>query len=418
MQIDHGWQQWIQFPTLASIVDLLSAEEPPQGSQTLDPDDAVSSDIFIRDYDATNKHYPDVLADLLNYCGFVMRFSTTTQSDGTPHTSLVFSRRDGLAKITPKALYHAADGATSLDPSANNIPRYNFAHDLNSIANQVVVETDQKQIEATFYLAPLFQPNSSDTTSGNLPNFSLSNLTNATSTQRRMYRWYGVDECGDGYWNAVTMMWETGDGCDLSMIMPDDKNGNQTYVKRYRPGSRTLISKDKSGKPLKAVLEIRLQSPSDAPQVGSAASTGGWYPITHGWQLLDDRLGIEITINDPNEWHTGCKIGATPSPAKINGIEWAQSGNADNFELRLTTVIDTDQRIDVTAKVRTASPTQFARNGRSTRTNTFNTARLLRIPCTTPRTAATARRITSCATTRSRRRLTRNRSGRRTNSLR
>ena len=40
--------------------------------------------------------------------------------------------------------------------------------------------------------------------------FLQSNLTNASSDQRRMYRWWVADECGDGHWNADTEMWVEG----------------------------------------------------------------------------------------------------------------------------------------------------------------------------------------------------------------
>ncbi len=127
MQFDQGWDEWVNFPALSSIVPLLSAMEPPQGSQVLNSGDAVSSDIPIRDYDATNKAYPEVIAELLNYCGFILRFDTSTQDDGTPQTSLVISRRDNLSTVSPKPVYHAAASAPFLDPTANNVSRYTLA---------------------------------------------------------------------------------------------------------------------------------------------------------------------------------------------------------------------------------------------------------------------------------------------------
>ena len=107
------------------------------------------------------------------------------------------------------------------------------------------------------YLAPGFTPSAGD--AANRVPFLSSNLTNASSHQRRMYRWFIADECGEGHYNMNTEMWVTGKAIDFSSIFPPDSRGKATYVDRYRPGSDTLISKDVDGKPLKAVLEILKQ---------------------------------------------------------------------------------------------------------------------------------------------------------------
>ena len=356
MILDLGYDQYVQFPTFSTIASLLAAEEPPASQQTLNPGDAQQTDIKIRDYSAANKPYPDVLAELIGYCGFVLHWRTDTDGDGFPQTSLVFSRRDGLATQAPKAVYHAASGATELDPSANNVTQIAMARDSQAVTNQWNVETALKQIEVTVYLAPLFQPNPGDVSSPQ--NFYLSNLTNPpTRGWRRMYRWYGVDECGDGFYNQSTDEWVTNQGCDFTATFPLDSNGHPTFCRRYRPGSSSLISKDNNGKPLKAVLEIQFNVDSAAPGLTAVGDSSMWLTVPHGWELLDDRLAIRVRIENPEQWGSG-----NPKVGDIRGITWAANPpTGKNFALRLTTVIDSDQRMNVTAAKRIASPTQFTR---------------------------------------------------------
>ncbi len=171
-----------------------------------------------------------------------------------------------------------------------------------------------------------------------------------------MYRWYIADECGDGHWNASAGSMSM-TALDLSPVIPAQIGGSANYVQRYRPGSRTLIAKDAEGKPLKAVLEIQQPALSGDPAVVDSIGTG-WLAIAHGWQLLDDRLGIEVTVEDPESWHTG-----NPKLPTIQGITWQANPTAgiNNFRLRLTTVIDTDKTLEINAPKRLASPTQFIR---------------------------------------------------------
>ena len=102
-----------------TLDDILGTYAPPDNG-TLNSGDAVASDVKIRDYDASNKAVPDVMAELLRYCGFVMSYYTDTYTDGTPETHLRIVRRDGLAAGTPKLLYLSANGSTSLNLATNN----------------------------------------------------------------------------------------------------------------------------------------------------------------------------------------------------------------------------------------------------------------------------------------------------------
>jgi len=352
-QVDDAGNEYVQFPTFSSIDAIVEAYAAPSAG-VLNLGDATTSYIRIRDYDATNKAVPQVFADLLGYAGIVMVYTTVTAEDGCPLTELQILRRDAFASVAPKLLYLAADGATTHDLSANNAAALHLARDTNGVANAWGMETQLKQVEITVYLAPGFEPHNGD--QADCSPFYSSNLTNATGVKRRMYRWYIADECGDGHWNAETSTWSTS-ALDLSEVLSPDSDGNPTYVRRYRPGSRTLISKDAEGKPLDAVLEICKSAAMNDPSTVNVNAEGTWYTITHGWQPLDDRLGIKVTVEDPESWHTG-----NAKLPTIQGVTWqANPAVGDNFVLRLTTVIDADKMLDVEASKRLASPTQFTR---------------------------------------------------------
>ena len=242
--IDADGNPYVIYPTLDSLQDVAICYSPPNDGP-LNNDDAQRSNIEIRDYDASNKAVPDVMAELLRYCGFVMVFFTDTASDGSPQTTLKVIRKDALSTQAPKPLLLAADGASSLDLASNNTTAIHLARDLNELVNQWTLETALKQVEVTVYLAPGFEPISGDDSSSNVTKWYSSNLTNATDISRRKYRWWIADECGDGHWNFQTSTWVTDTPLDLSPVFPNPTTTpNYTYCDRYRPGSRTLISKD------------------------------------------------------------------------------------------------------------------------------------------------------------------------------
>lgn len=268
---------------------------------------------------------------------------------------------------TPKPLLLAADGASSLDLGSNNTTAIHLARDCNELVNQFTVETVLQQAEVSLLLVPLFEPSSAD--AANRAPFCKKNLTGATNDNRRMYRWYGVDECGDGHWNVEEQTWVTGEaGFNFTPIFPADDNGNATWTERYRPGSRTLISKDVNGKPLKAVLEIIKSQTSGEPAFNDGSINNlGYVTITGGYTLLHDRLGIQITVEDPDDWTVSSapRADGKADTTKILALTWLSTITSQtNFQLRLTTVVEHDQRIPadpVTAKKRAASPTRFTR---------------------------------------------------------
>jgi hypothetical protein len=365
-ETDEG-DPYVQYPTFDSLDAVLSTLDPSDDGP-INAGTVVSSDLKIRDYDATNKTVPEAIAEILSYAGFVMNFLTDGDEDGIPTTTLLIQRRDAFASGAPRSIYLAPDGSASLDLAANNATAFHLARDTNQVVNQWLVESKPIQAEITVILAPGFTPVSGDNSAANVTKWYKSNLAKASGSDRRKYRWYIADECGDGHWNAQTSTFNT-TALDLSGIVPSEIGDNPPQVKRYRPGSKTLISKDADGNPLKHVLEVIPFSPNRDPILATAqlsADKGQFqslpgFVVSSGYQLLDDRLGIEVTADDPENWSTG-----NPKWPTIMGVT-SQSDpidNAtivDNFTLRLTTVIELDQQITAFAKKRVASPTGFAR---------------------------------------------------------
>jgi hypothetical protein len=354
---------YVAYPSLGALNAILSCYEPPNnGDGSLSATSATTVDIKIRSYDASNKPMPEALSELLNYGGFLMTFVTSTSGDGFPLTELHILRRDALASTDPKPVFLAvANSGNDLDPTQNNVTEIHLSRDLNTVVNAWKVESQLRKVEATFYLAPLFQPNNGD--QADCKPYFKSKLQNATATLQRAYRWYGVDEVADGHWNAVDQVWDMTPS-DMSLLFPNDDDDQQSYVSRYRPGSHKMISKDSKGKPLaRATLEIMFGVNSTATPGPVDTTAGTWLAITHGWHLLPDRLGIEVDCENPEEWHTGNP--AVGQAGKIAGITWQAlppSTPVDRkFALRLTTVIDDDFKMPIIADKRTASPTRFAR---------------------------------------------------------
>jgi hypothetical protein len=335
-------------------------------SGPLNPGSAQASDIQIRDYDASNKAVPEVFAELLRYCGFVMTYFQDTDNNGKPKSSLKIIRKDALATAAPMVLYLAPIGTPILQPAQNNVTSLHLARDSNQMVNQWTVETSLKQYEISILLAPGFQPSAGD--AADRTPFLLSNLTSASLDQRRKYRWWVASEAGDGYFDMSASSWIVDVAPNFQNIFPRDDTGEPTYVDRYRPGSNTLITIDpETGKPLKAILQVKMGAPSGRPQLSTDATPTGWITVHRGWRLLEDRLGIEVTTNDPDEWVTGTKskdiTSSSEGITKILALTATATPGPDvpPFVLKLTTVVEADRRLPIGSQKRTASPTKFAR---------------------------------------------------------
>jgi hypothetical protein len=361
---DQGFEPWVLTPDAQFVYDYLVAMNPNNGEyyDPNDPETFTEEPIIIRDYYASGKAWPDAINEQLGYYGFASRFDLSLDSQGHPRAELVVYRKDDDGTNSPKGLLLQATGAT-LDPGQSNVEQLRLARDAQHLANQFVIATRPVRYEVDVVLAPGFQPNASDV--NNISSFAFAAISaeGTPDSQRAAYRRYIADECGDGHWDLEDGEWVT-DPFDWTPLWPDE-HGEHIYVERYRPGKGTLISRDDSRKHWKANLAISRDYSGPAPAIWDG-QTGTWQHCGYsGWKLLGDRLGIEITADNPEAW----KIPKSDDPdaqvpgSVVRGItSIAQPGNDQNsskFFLKLTTVIESDQDIDVTADVRDASPSSF-----------------------------------------------------------
>jgi hypothetical protein len=363
--------------TLGSLVDnpefgaldaLLQNRQPLDGAEFFDPTNASTYQTDpnrIRDYDATNKPWPEVVAQLLGFYGFGMRWVCSTGPSGEPYDCLEVYRKDAAGPTDPKPIYLPETGSVVYNAPAN-VATMHAAFDYQAVANSFYIETAPQRYEVSVILAPGFQPQSGDGLAANRVQFRKSALDAATATTRAKYRFYVADECGDGHWSLAKSQWLTAP-IDFSSVL-QLPNGNPdnlpTYVRRYRPGRNTLFSKDLNNKPLSAQLAVsRNYNGADAPCVWDTVS-GTWQQIDGGWSLMEDRLGIEVSVDDPESWNIGKppagSVAQEPTGV-LHGITSLSNPSSTiqsekMFWLRLTTVIEADYGIEATAPRRDASP--------------------------------------------------------------
>ncbi len=362
-------------PDFSALDALLQNRRPLPGAQFYDPTNpATYTQDFnlIRDYDATNKPWPEAVGELLGFYGFGLRFHCETTPSGEPYDMLEIYRKDAAGPVNPKAVY-LPNAGSPLGEAPVNLGSFHGVFDFQGLANQFEVESHPDRLEISVVLAPGFTPSPTDALAANRVKFRRSFIEIADQvlagqgpTLRDMYRLYLADECGDGHWSFSQSAWAS-TPIDFSPIFPPAQDGTQSYVNRYRPGSNTLISTDPNNRKRRAQLAVsRDYAGPNPPCVWNG--TGTWQPIQGDWRLLDDRLGILVTADDPELWNIGLPSpGGYVSKAQeptgvlhgVTSIANPQSGISESrFYLRLTTVVEADYDLGVIAPRRDASPTQ------------------------------------------------------------
>lgn len=368
-------EKYVQNGETNDLSEFLVAFKPKQGSDTYDPRDAGTydtEDIIIRDFDASNKPWIESVDELVNAYGFRVNFKLSPDDNGDPKTTLQFTRRDGGLGGTMASLYLQSQG-DALDPGRSNVGSMQITRDLAEVYNQVRLETDPLQYEVSVILAPGFAPDADDAGDTLKGLYTRASWNDDTPQDiRDKYRLFIFDECGDGHWDFKTAGTLTTPG-NLTNALSLDGDGNppgdgkRTYVNRYRPGQYELLSKGDKNKPFRAGLAISYDYTGASPALWDGQA-GHWQPISGGWELTKDRLGIRVNVEDPSKWDVG-DYGKTDATHQVNGkavnvivsmAEPTATGTANaRFFLRLTTVIDGDKGMDIVSKKRSSSPTEF-----------------------------------------------------------
>ena len=146
---------------------------PWSGAEFFDPSNSATYQTDpnrIRDYDATNKPWPEVVAELLGFYGFGMRWACSTDASGEPYDYLEVYRKDAAGPTDPKPIYLPETGS-DLSTALVNVATMHAAFDYQAVANSFYIETAPERYEVSVILAPGYQPQAGDGTAANRVQF-------------------------------------------------------------------------------------------------------------------------------------------------------------------------------------------------------------------------------------------------------
>ena len=357
---DGSPSDYVQIPDFTNVDDNLKAIRPVDGGDAStinvsDPSTYELESIPVVDVDVKGENWQPAIERLVTPHGFQVRNDLGTDENDDPQWTFKIYAKDRGGAIKTVMLQQAGN---DFDPAQTNVGDIALARDFHGIANQIAVDAAPVRVEASFILAPGFQV-AAGGDSSNPNQFAATDQDDSTSDAIK-YRRFIYDECGEGHWSLSTSSWLT-TRVDFDAIFPA-ASGKIQYAYRRRPGIGTLITVDADNKPLRAGLWISLDYAGPVPGVWDG--TGHWQKIDSGdWHLLPDRLGIQITAENPNNWSIGAPIGGTPPipGGKVNLVEWIAGPTMANPYPRIMLVccVDSDQDFNVKAPRRPSSPTDF-----------------------------------------------------------
>jgi len=366
--VGNPTSEYVDAPPFEDLDSLLTARKPVDGD-FFDPDDDTTyteEPIVCQDFDATGEAWPDALTKLIEPHGFEIVFRIAATSAGRPHTYCDVCRRDGGDKVKPKWLYLPAVGST-LDPGAVNLGSLSISRDTTGIVNRFVLDSEPVRYEADFVLAPFFAVAGGDATAVNPFGIGAAAFMDPTLLNADKYRVFIFDETGEGHWNfdsssTVTTVPSLDGVLGAPVVDPVTKVSTRQYAKRRRPGIRELVTTDYTGKPLDAILWVSTDYAGAKPGVWDG--TGTWQRVqSTEWELLKDRLGIKLTMRNPDDWTIGKPTDASPAfpSGKVRVVKSLASPDTANprFHFRLTCVIEGDQDLTAVAGWRGASATKY-----------------------------------------------------------
>lgn len=342
-------ETWVKNPDGGDL-DLLLVARVPKAGQVFDPLNPATyttSDIILHDKPITGRDWPTVAHSLTRDKGFGMRFQLFTLPSGLPETRLVFN----LRQAGPVKPLYLQPRFSQFDPSYSNMGAIRIGRDIGSVANRWTVQGRLVRYEVSLILVPGFAMSAGDDAPLNLPNYQESSPDFSTKYYDA-YRLYVFDETGEGHYLPGTSTKLT------SVASLDGLFTRGKYARRRRKPIGQLVTRDAKGSPYKARLAYCNDYTGKTP--GLWDGTGNWITIEQGkgWTLLEDRIGIRVTAANPNDWAIGAAQGSV-ADVRIRGVEWQQPGNARNFLLRLTCVIESDQVVKATATRTVSSPLAY-----------------------------------------------------------
>lgn len=251
--------------------------------------------------------------------------------------------------VNPKWLFLQNRGA-DLDPVLSNTAQQSIVRDVASAANIVRVHGAPFRTEASFILACDFPMSESDGNTISARKQWRKDAPAATFNPGA-YRDFVFDEAGEGHYLPATDDVLT-DVPSLDAIFGEPSDSIPTYIQRRRRPIGRLFSHAGTGS-RRAALSISKDYEGPVPAVWTADEGGTWQNVDSGWELLEDRIGIRITVDDPNEWHI-TQGHAADAPYKNGVVRVVESLALDStrhpkFYLRLTVVVEHDEVMEETA---------------------------------------------------------------------
>jgi hypothetical protein len=346
-------EPFVRNPSAATLESVLISREPIAGV-AIDPDDEstfTKADITAPDPPLTGERWPRAVRKLTEDYAIGMRWQLETPGfgGGDPRTTLrMFPAQAGPVK----SIYLDQRGA-DFDAAKNNVGAGEFERDLSGVVNTVIAEGALIRHEASLVLQCLFPSSTADAaSSAALQSFRTTDPAFATGDNFDKFRLYGFDETGEGHYapGSTTKLTTV---ASLDALFGEDK-----YARRRRVPIGELFKTDTNGKPLRWRLAISTDYAGTAPAIWDG--TGTWQHVEGGALLLKDRLGIRISIDDPNHWTIG-KTDASGMPfpgGVVKGVKCQAAADAINphFFLRLTCVVEADEASKYVASRQDSSP--------------------------------------------------------------
>ena len=348
-------EEFVENPDFAVLEDLLESRRPKEGEEFYDPGLEETYDaepIFVPEFDATGACWPDALNAQLSMHGFAMAFRCEDDGSGEPWNHLEIYRKDGAGPREPKSIPQQQSGSR-LDPARNAVGSISITRDYQAAFNAVTTLCPPARFEIAVVLAPKFLIRPGDEAASVVTRYLLGSLRpNVAPETWDAYRlWVGceiatqVSLASDGSYDENKLTLQT-----LRLPWMDVAEAPDAWP-RARPGAPWLITTGSNGERLRARLEISFDYKGE---VGVLFDPDGppstWREIPWGrdWTLLEDRLGVRLTCDNPNAWNIGESSEDQKDARVVKCVKALAAPNDANppFFLRLTTVIDGDTGVN------------------------------------------------------------------------